>query len=767
MIHFLQVTPISCISPSGRTISHTTQVSYVTGVPVKNIDTGRTTHRQHADGTAIIYRDIVSYNENKYTDRNKTLEENLASMSSDVYNARKQKNENVWYEIENALPNHFQDEQLREIAHKIGIELSRKYHRPIIVGVHKKDGNNHLHILAPGRELSPDGEWKNKRRKIYKDKKGELIYDKVYRDTHGHDIRMPIVPKGEQPIYDKNGVCINQVKKAGRRQWACNTHVGDAFSKQALPQLHDEIDKIHNAYFKEHGIDDRVVRISPEVRVILQRLKLKQLHYGKRASDAWKQRVVENNRRYRIVADYIASNLAQIKQNKITNDLIVQAEQENASKLQRLIKRNEQLQSELAEMENSNIISEYVEQTLKPETVFVSHEVKKVKAFASEKEDICNKLMKATASAWRLNNTAIEALQAESSSPRNDAKLALWTTNNKTIARLYSKIKEYANNDMLDKAKAHAKAIWRGLSGWQRYKAIKSIKGSRSATIYKDYLMLSGEPEGITVPSLPSPDIQSIKQALPDVLQAWKRDMASESRIPPADVSILRNLASAEMSITGESVDTPIPLKYEQHNLTTIDTYNRTVQTIQESEQEEAKRLLEERKAEIERQQLAEKKRQEEIRKQESVAASLSRDKSVATSIPHDASVAAWVALYGSSVAAFLHSVQASTGYDESTYKRLSDLRAVNKNTIMEAIADAQINANATDYDKARIVKYLSSHSTVMQNEAKKYHISTTAYDTIAAIAKGYWQRSPKYQEAQKKKQSAKKIPSRQSGKEF
>ena len=441
MIHFMQVTPIQCISHSGRTISHTTQVSYVTGIPVKNLDTGRTTNRQHTDGTEIIYQDIISCKQNKYTDKTKSLTENLASMSSDLYNSRKQKNENIWYELENALPNYYNDQYLQEIARSIGIYLSKKYNRPIIIGIHKKDGNNHLHALIPGRELSPSGEWKNKRKKLYKDKHGNLIYDKVYKDTDGHDIRQPIVPKGEQPVYDDNGVCINQVKIKGRRQWDGDTHVGDSFSKTLLPQLHDEIDNIHNEYFAEHGIDDRVVRISPDVKKIMQKLNLKQLHYGKRASAKWKQQVIQNNQRYHIIADYIATNLEEVKKHGSKADLINQAEQSYAKKLDQLSAQHSQLQSELNEMDNNNPIPNYVENILKPEESYIKHETEKARRFASDKADICKQLMHTTATAWHTNNTTIEALLAESESPRNKAKLALWTANNAAVSRLYNAIK--------------------------------------------------------------------------------------------------------------------------------------------------------------------------------------------------------------------------------------------------------------------------------------------------------------------------------------
>lgn len=721
MIHFMQVTPIQCISHSGRTISHTTQVSYVTGIPVKNLDTGRTTNRQHTDGTEIIYQEIISYKQNKYTDKTKLLTENLASMSSDLYNSRKQKNENIWYELENALPNYYNDQYLQEIARSIGIYLSKKYNRPIIIGIHKKDGNNHLHALIPGRELSPSGEWKNKRKKLYKDKHGNLIYDKVYKDTDGHDIRQPIVPKGEQPVYDDNGVCINQVKIKGRRQWDGDTHVGDSFSKTLLPQLHDEIDNIHNEYFAEHGIDDRVVRISPDVKKIMQKLNLKQLHYGKRASAKWKQQVIQNNQRYHIIADYIATNLEEVKKHGSKADLINQAEQSYAKKLDQLSAQHSQLQSELNEMDNNNPIPNYVENILKPEESYIKHETEKARRFASDKADICKQLMHTTATAWHTNNTTIEALLAESESPRNKAKLALWTANNAAVSRLYNAIKRYSDTPLMQKAKDKAQHIWRGLTGWQRYKAIKTIKGSKAAVIYKDYLMLSGaEPAETKVPSLTISNIENIKQQLPATLQAWKKEMSADNHIPPTDISLLEQLASAEFALTGEPVSVPVPPKYKETNRQVLKTYTETISSIEATEQE-AKRLAE----------------QEHTQKEAT--------KSVAT----------LDALFGPSVAAFLQSTVESTGYNDATYQRLSKMRAIEKHKIMEAIADAQIKANATDYSREQIIRYLNTHSTVLKNEAHKYDISTTAYDNIASIAKDYWQRGPKYKAAQEQKRKS------------
>lgn len=592
MIHFLQVTPISCISPSGRSISHTTQVSYVTGIPVKNLDTGRTTNRQHtvADGTEIIYHDIISYTDNNYTDNSTPLAGRLASMSSDLYNCRKQKNEVQWHEIENALPNYLSDDEQIELAHSIGMFLSKKWKRPIVVGIHKKTGNTHLHALVPGRELSPDGEWKNKRRKIYKDRQGRLIYDKIYKDADGHDIRQPLVPTGEQPLYDKNGVCVNQIKKAGRRQWDCSTHEGDVFSTPEVMKLHDEIDRIQNDFFEHHGIDDKVFRISPEVKKILQKAGLKQRHYGKRASEQYKQRCIENNRRYHVVAEYVAANLNRTRDTIKSNDLIRTAEEANAKKISGFMSRKETLQSELTEMDKHNPVTAYVETVLKPEQVYVSHEAGKALHYQADRQEICTTLIACLRTGWNANKAKIAALQAEPRTPRNDATAQLWTRNNNSLASLYHSLKAFSDRDITGMVKSRARTVWRGLTGWQRYAAIKNIRGSKAATIYKEYLMLSGnEPTHVVVPTVTVPTLKSIKGKVPAIVQQWRQDMASDEHLPPKNVAILHDLASEDSVITGEPITAPVPITYDQDRQNALQAYHSTITVI---EQEEAAKRL-------------------------------------------------------------------------------------------------------------------------------------------------------------------------------
>lgn len=586
MIHFLQVTPYKCISPSGRKISPTTQASYVTGLPVLNQDTGRTTHRRHTDGTEIIYADIVSCNENKYTDKGRTLAENLSAMAYDLYHAQRQNNENTWQELENAIPNYFTDEESRELARNIGYALSKKWKRPLIVGVHKKDGNIHLHILVPGRELAPDGQWKNKRQKIYKDRQGNPIYDKIYKDADGHDIRQPLVPEGEEPIYDDNGVCTNQIKKAGRRQWDCSTHEGDVFSKHEVKRLHDEVDKIHNNYYAQHGIDDRVVRISTEVKAVLKKLKLRQFHYGKRASAHWKKQVTENNRRYHVVADYVGRNLEQIRLCRIDEEIIRVAEEENAERLHRLTEHDARLRAEIAEMDKDNPVPAYVETVLKPESVFIDNEILKAEQYQSDKEQICKQLMHCLAQGYRGTRHDIESLQEQRETPRNTATIALWNKNNKAIAGLYSAIKKYMNRNISSAAKAHARNLWRGMTGWQRWKSIQRIKGEKASAIYEAYLHLEDMPATINVPSImPDNDgLSHAKTALQKTVRQWTSNMCSANHIPPTDLSVLHELSLTESAITSRSAEAPIPPNYTESNTDALKTYNAAIEEIARNE---------------------------------------------------------------------------------------------------------------------------------------------------------------------------------------
>ena len=92
------------------------------------------------------------------------------------------------------------------------------------------------------------GKWGTKPKNLYINRHtNEFIHDGIYYDSNGNDIRLPMVEKGNEPIYetDKNGktVCVNQLRgERNKRRWV-RQRTGFLVNPSELSWLNDEVDR--------------------------------------------------------------------------------------------------------------------------------------------------------------------------------------------------------------------------------------------------------------------------------------------------------------------------------------------------------------------------------------------------------------------------------------------------------------------------------------------------------------------------------------------
>ena len=173
--------------------------------------------------------------------------------------------------------------------------------------------------------------------------------------------------------------------------------------------------------------------------------------------------------------------------------------------------------------------------------------------------------------------------------------------------------------DFTEKIRQRAKEKWRGLSGWRKLNYVQKRFGTISATIYQEYLGLSGNcPDSekfIPIP-LAIPDTQKLQNRIQNVADEWKQSMLSDDHMPPTNVSVLSELLSLEGTVTGTSFDTASVLSADYNPLESKREYEHTIQQIERDEQAEAARKAAEEAARIEQERIA-KEQAEAARKAE------------------------------------------------------------------------------------------------------------------------------------------------------
>ena len=343
MIHFLSKPKhVKCLSADGRRLSPVRTLTYDSGLVLYDRLKGKNYVQLHTDGTQILYSDIFNYCDCRYTDQSIPVEERISNLANDLYDENKQPGERLIVRFHFALPTNLTDDQLIELTAKIGKEFSQNYSRPIVMCIHKKEGNGtknyHCHISLPERVLDPSGKWKTKRSKIYFDTRGNHIYNKEYYDNvTGWDIRRPtidlsLVPRDangnliKNEIYARNSVTGHYLyqKRAerGKRIWDCDTHHGKWLESKDLIKMHDDLDICMNEFFVENSIDDHVIRRERAVTKMLKDAGMRYEKIGPNPTPEHRERVVDNNKRYNAFADALEQNLAEERTLLTENEIV-------------------------------------------------------------------------------------------------------------------------------------------------------------------------------------------------------------------------------------------------------------------------------------------------------------------------------------------------------------------------------------------------------------------------------------------------------------
>ena len=560
----------------------------------------------------------------------------------------------------------------RELTKEQGIELAKEWAYQEFVSkgsvvqlsFHlEKDNNNnfHCHGLGSYRQLV-NGKWAEvKSRKLYIDENGEPL-EKV--DT-------PKLKNG-QLQYNKDG-SIKFVKGWQRLE----------YDKTGQPLLHEDGTPVLK--------DIRIPELNPDGTQATTK-------NGKYRKLAWKERKLQFTDLERKTASYEARMLWQDVQNEyyrkhnikdekgniLQVDLRSYAEQdkdkpeeerriptkhqgigpaaelikeENRKEMQR--RKDIVNRKKLVQKIDSNIkvITDYVEQELKPEEMFVSDYMQPIKEAISLKNEIADEAHEILLDGYETTGEEIRNLQKQKTlSDREQARLRLLQDNKTSWEKSVHKINTIRNYNGTVNLESHCRKTWRGLTGWKRYGYVKN-RNKRQAEIYKSYLIHKGQIDPTEQnPDLSLPEKVTLNQALYSVIKGnsvpgmkasydnklsaqqntrntaavtfakWKDNVTSDLHTPPAtsDFEIMTVIQTVPERVTHLATNSrliyhsAVPHDYtmeqdQQRYLTRIQVIDEAERKAEEA-RIEAERLAKE-KAEADRRAAEQKRLAEEQRK--------------------------------------------------------------------------------------------------------------------------------------------------------
>ncbi len=507
-LHYLgDIKHITCQTQKGYRRSPLSDISYNSGQALTDDYNNHTYHRKHYDGTQIIDTDIVSADDLCiYADKSFPSDKRRSRMYNDLYNLNKNNNERVYWKTEIALPTTLTDEQLREVSREIALSFSDHFHRPIDYSIHKKSAtknkpaNNHIHLASPER-CYENGEWGNKSTSYFIDRNGNPIYDKVYKDANGNDIRKPRTIGNAEPVEAINPdtglkYYVNQRKDGkGRLQWK-KTDI-NALDKEALQWMHNEIDRIQNMIMEKYHIDDRVQRNDKRTTQELQQAGIKAQHIGKRDMEKQGESYQEKmmlNRQYDFFKD--AFNFAFKKLDEAERKL------SDAKKAEALAEKNyhsanseknrftveaEKLQSDV----NASVI-DYVENEFRPEEIFVKHSMsefnKSVELARKNTYDIATTMSNGITA---VDNDIKEFNRRHSPTDREKLIIEYAKTNAHHMERYRNEaLVIYRNSFDAERMQTAARKRWRRNQGWLTRNYIRKVMDKDIAELYEMYLFI-------------------------------------------------------------------------------------------------------------------------------------------------------------------------------------------------------------------------------------------------------------------------------------
>lgn len=559
-------------------------------------------------------------------------------MYNDMYKMMKKDGEQFRAQFNYALPNEVPRETAIACAENIAMSFSKRFHRPVDYSIHNKPGNLHVHISMPEWRWE-NGHWGSKDRNYYPSVNGTRLYagDK-YVDEHGNDLRIPKMEKVTLP----DGSVIEQQardKKSGRRLWVRKKE--RFLTPMDCSWIHDQIDHCINFQLFRMQSIDRVRRPDRKTREQLKAAGLVARHVGPvsyRNRDERYDRITENNNRVKRFEKLLTDNRKMKKEAE--NEISVSDTDANAldKKIVRQGKKINAVTNEInaLEKDRSSVVS-YVEDVLQPANVFANEAADRYENYSSMKKGMARPLLQSLEVG--LSSTQEEMAKIKNAAPatrRRTARMNFLSRNANMMTSLHNGLHSITELDFTEKIRQRAKEKWRGLSGWRKLNYVQKRFGTISATIYQEYLGLSGNcPDSekfIPIP-LAIPDTQKLQNRIQNVADEWKQSMLSDDHMPPTNVSVLSELLSLEGTVTGTSFDTASVLSADYNPLESKREYEHTIQQIERDEQAEAARKAAEeaaRKAEAERQEreriererreVEQRRRQEEERRRQEEA---------------------------------------------------------------------------------------------------------------------------------------------------
>jgi len=407
--HYVKPKHRTCSTATGRRRSPMAGPSYDAGIALLDETTGKTINRKHTDGTKILYTEIFSSESDcMYSDKSQSIKKRLTRLWNDVYAVNRSNKERIALYGELNIPYCFTDEQSIEFAKRVGEYFATTYNRVCQISIHKKKGRCHIHFNLTEREYKK-GKFLQKRKKIYKDMQGNLIYDKNYKDSRGWDIRQPEidnskVPAGADPYArnPKTGDYLYQkLAERNKKKWKSDTSIGKWFETDEITKLHDDIDKIANQQLLECGYNTTVKRTPKKVAKLIKDLGIEQVRIPTRDFKTNSPVVAEiklKNEQNKFLRDALTDNYINQQLNKYD---IVEAKEQEVSAIKNEISATEareeaekilattEKELQIAEQEYQKALKAYNMSLAKP-FVFSGTEQDRRKSFVTKLNSINN-----------------------------------------------------------------------------------------------------------------------------------------------------------------------------------------------------------------------------------------------------------------------------------------------------------------------------------------------------------------------------------------
>ena len=530
-IHYANVKHRTCQTATGQRRSPVTGPSYESDTELLDRTTGRTLHRKHTDGTEVTYNDIFSSDPDcKYGDTSIPVQERRTDLWNDLYAENKQNKERIAAYGEVAIPNNITDEEMRELAKRLGQYFCTTFKRPVDISLHTKPGNNHIHFSIPEREYKK-GKWMPKRKKYYKDMDGNLIKDKIYKDANGWDIRKPkinkkLVPKGADPYArdpETGDYLYQNLGELNKKQWEEDTREGKFLEKEELSDMHNGIDNVVNTFLQEQGYNITVKRHRPEVTKMMKDLNIKQIRIATtdyKTNHVVIEEINKKNEYRRTLVNAIEENLE--KMEKAEQDIILaQDEKTKAEALANLYTddrkaKEKKLASTVKEYQEA--VKNYVENELHPEEIYVSESIQPYQDTLNFKEKQCAAADEVIASGIIKTDTLIAELQQKERTEQENNKLQFLQDNKVSFVAVSEEVSRIRKQDKSAEMRIFFRNRWNGLTGWQRANYIYTTVNKDAGIIYRDYMLATGEIKPAKNPDVSLPVKVSCEAALSNVI---------------------------------------------------------------------------------------------------------------------------------------------------------------------------------------------------------------------------------------------------------